>query len=110
MNQKQQPNVETLDTPAPRDYRAEFDAQPSLTKKEAMKLVPGTWVEVKWFDGPNNMWLLLTKPDLRSAGSSSVYVWRPDARRYWTSTSIEYDQIVRTHGMIEVPALVIGSK
>lgn len=35
MNQKQQPNVETLDTSAPRDYLAEFDAQPSFTKKEA---------------------------------------------------------------------------
>jgi hypothetical protein len=43
------------------DYAVEFKKQKSLTKKECLKIKPGTWIVLKWLDGENTAVLLLER-------------------------------------------------
>ena len=87
-----------------RNFAAEFDAQRPLAKKEIYKLPAGTWVELRWRDAPNTVQLLAcrVKPgqgDCR-VYTSEVVNGSPVLDRVHT----QHDQIVATHGRINVIA------
>ena len=60
-----------------------------------------TWLEVRWNDAPNSMHLLLDKVRMEK-GDLEIRVLDP----WGGSTSrIVQDQIVKTHGPLQVPDL-----
>lgn len=84
---------------------AAYRAIPVLPKAEVAKLQPGTWIEVKWLDGPNEA-LLLTRRMERAPGEITLNYYIPGTRSLgWHATN---RQVVRVLGPLQVPA-VAGS-
>lgn len=49
-----------------------------MKKKEVLKLVPGTWLEILWFDAQPTAALLLSKPD-KCKGDMALELYHPSA-------------------------------
>jgi hypothetical protein len=83
-----------------------FRDVPVLSKKEVGKIKPGTWIEVKWADAPNQAVLLVERMNPKETGEVSLRYFDPD------SCSIRLQatnrQVVRVLGPLQVPA-VAGS-
>lgn len=84
-----------------RDFVAEYKAQKSLPKKEIYKLKPGTWVELRYKDAPNEPGLLLKRVE-QYPGDSAVYVLSMN-RSVPMPTWLLHKHIVRSLGPIQVP-------
>jgi hypothetical protein len=82
--------------------------QKAMTKKEVMKLRPGTWIEVKWKDHPNTVALLIEKP-VYAPGDVSfkciVFDEKGSCFQY-----VGHDQVIRVLGKVEPPPLDLGLK
>jgi hypothetical protein len=94
------------DVVQPRDFKAEFEAQRALTKKEIYKLKPGSWLIVKWLDAPNSLHMLLAKPSPEK-GDVSLSVWNPvvppGSHRTLNQTRITHNQVIGVHSVTEEP-------
>ena len=95
------PPVKTLKRATPEEA---FNAQRSLTKKEVMKLKPGTWLEVKWLDDWNTVVLLLERPE-SGPGDVSLRCYDPSSNGYRVHSHVVHSQVVRVIGTVEVPVL-----
>ena len=76
----------------------------SVPKKTVMKLKPGTWVVIKWTGSPNEIGLLLAKPEYEPGDVSLelLFPHRPNCQsRAWAVHS----QVVAVMGMVEIPRL-----
>jgi hypothetical protein len=89
------------------EYNAEhYNAQTPMTKKEFLKLQPGTWLEIRWLDGPNSVVLLLEKPK-RNAGDITFTCWSPTPTIQ--GTTLESSQVIRVQGKVKVPEIICGN-
>ncbi len=82
------------------DYAVEFKSQKSLTKKEVMKIKPGTWVELKWYDSENTVVLLLERPET-CLGDVGLYYYDPYIEG--VSRHAVHSQIVKVVGNLQRP-------
>ena len=80
------------------DYAAEFKNQKPLTKKEAMKIKPGTWIELKWTDSENTVVLLLERPE-NCLGDVGLCYYDPHIEQ--VSRHAVHSQIVGVRGRLE---------
>lgn len=89
-----------------RDFAAEFAAQKPLLKKEIYKLKPGTWIELRWKDAPNSIALLTERVAPGKGDISISYLEVADGRVTWRPNHWRgvHDQIVATHGCVELVA------
>ena len=73
-----------------------------MTKKDIYKLTPGTWLEIRWDDGPPEAALLLAKPQPgRGDVSLQLYFPRvPEAN--WHAV---HSQVTRVLGPLVLPSL-----
>jgi hypothetical protein len=93
------------------DYFESYKLQKALTKREVLKLKPGTWVELKWRDSPNSIALLLERVT-NSKGDVSIpmlhtaqaELFKPAHITYMDSNSTN-EQIVSVHGSVDIPNL-----
>jgi hypothetical protein len=86
-------------------YEAAFAAQKSMTKVEVRKILPGTWVEFKWVDGPNEIGMVLERPD---KDGHCLHVFWPDRKPgspWKVDRHTDWDQVVKVHGMVAAPQL-----
>jgi len=79
-----------------------FDKVKVLPKSEVMKIKPGTWIELKWMDSPNNVVLLLEKPD-RCTGDVSLFTMNPSTLS--ADHHAIHSQVVSVVGPWQVPEL-----
>lgn len=82
-----------------------FKSQKPIPKKEVMKLKPGTWIEVKWLDVPNEAVLLLKRPQ-QAAGDVDLLVYSPAS--FAVSGQVHHNLVVKVLGTLKVPSLVEG--
>lgn len=77
-----------------------------MTKKEVLKLVAGTWIELWWNGATNTMALLLERIENRP-GDVSVKCMHFDTCGHITGIDSHtiHSQIVATHGMLHTPVL-----
>ena len=89
-----------------RDFAAEFAVQKPLPKKEIYKLKPGTWIELRWKDAPNSIGLLAEKVEAGKGDISISYLEVADGQVTWRRNHWRgvHDQIVATHGCVELVA------
>jgi hypothetical protein len=78
------------------------DAQKPIHKLQALKLLPGTWIELKWVDSPNSVALLTQKLE-RETGDVNLHCFFPDDKEncFYANSS----QIVRIIGPVVIPKL-----
>lgn len=76
-----------------RDFYAEFIAQSSITKKEALKLRPGSIVEVRWMDKANTRCIVSEKTRHINPGELYLNILTDDQGVYM----IGHTQIVKVH-------------
>ena len=75
-----------------------FKRVKSIPKKESLKLLkPGTWIQVKWMDGPDDVRLVTVKPrredwDVSTLGLTGKNNW-----------SVGFNQIVAILGTVQAP-------
>jgi len=94
------------------DFAAEFAAQKPLPKKEIYKLKPGTWIELRWKDAPNNI-VLLAERVVPGKGDISIrYFDVADGKVTWKQNHWRgvHDQIVAIHGCVELIAPIPNRK
>lgn len=77
-----------------------FNSLKPLPKATVMKLKPGTWVRLKWMDGPDTVELLIEKPR-SGAGDVSLRTWQPHTSE--CSSHAGHSQVVETLGMAVPP-------
>ncbi len=80
-----------------------------LTKKEVLKLRPGTWIELWWRDNINTMALLLERPDDHRGDVSLRCLHFNSDGEVVRHGSPTHSQVVRTHGGLLVPRIVRGA-
>lgn len=73
------------------DYAALYNAQKGITKKEAVKIKPGTVVEVRFIDGPNEK-VIITENHIPDGRNDFTYLVRSMDMR---GRIDEYQQIVK---------------
>lgn len=78
------------------DYKEQFKLQKPLPKKQVQKLKPGTLIEVKWVDGPNEVAILLERMEREGKGSVSLRLYFVERRV--TNTRADSDQVVKVIG------------
>lgn len=88
---------------ARRDFAAEYDEQLPMAKKDIYKLPEGTWIELRWRDSPNDV-LLLERRVEPMAGDCYVDTLCVVDGRLVKHRGVMHDQIVATHGRINVIA------
>lgn len=77
-----------------------FNSLKPLPKAAVMKLKPGTWVRLKWMDGPDTVELLIQKP--RSGrGDVSISTFQPHTGE--CSSHAVHGQVIENLGMAEPP-------
>ena len=73
-----------------------------VTKKQALKLKPGTWLEVRWNDAPNEIGLLLEiVPNTR--GEVDLRMFWANRKRDVVDKHAMHTQITRVIGPVQVP-------
>lgn len=80
-------------TPA-RDFAAEFAAQKCITKKDALKLRPGSIIEVKFKDAANARAIVTQRPEGSRGLDVSVRVLYEDCA---FTRAVYHSEIVRVH-------------
>lgn len=80
-----------------------YDKQKHVPKKQVLKCRAGQIVSIKWEDVPNQMAILLEKPEDEGPGpvTLSFLTWRPDVNR-WVMTRADSDQVVLILGMLKL--------
>lgn len=91
-------------TKASRDFQAEFAQQKPLTKKEIYRLQPGTWIELRWLDGPNTVALLEERVTPGRGDRTLLTLDVENGMLVSGRSHATHDQIVDTHGQINVVA------
>lgn len=88
------------------EYEQAFKTRKPIPKKEALKLKPGTFVQLKWLDGPDTVVMLVERLENKKGDISLDYLEQGRGR----DTHAIHTQIVAVLGQAEWPALVLGVK
>ena len=81
------------------DFEDSFRVRKPLTKAEVCKLPGGTFVQVKWPDGPDTVHLLLAKPTRHG------YIDSVSSTYAVEDTIVDFAQVVAVLGTIKWPSL-----
>jgi hypothetical protein len=84
------------------EFAQAYASQKPMTKAEVLKLKPGTWIELKWMDGPNAPALLLEKPE-NERGDVSLHCYYPERGRH--DNHPVHTQVIRVNSPLVVPDL-----
>ena len=75
---------------------------PHLPKAQALKLEPGTWIQVQFKNGPNQVAMVTQTPEFEK-GDMSVAVYFPREQKRYQYWHVMHTQIVRVIQRPQVP-------